>query len=172
MTVAERPEDLRRLDRFRALYPAVVIDRVDGFDFWQAWIPEENGGTVITRYLLRDLLRELDQRHPPRHTANDANPDRPHTQRTVRAAPDLEQDDMTNLPAPDAAARITDFLADHLCWSAFWDKRECVWRVSEDDPDSDLYAASRDADTVIAYMAGHSKNQSPRPPASSLPHPA
>jgi hypothetical protein len=79
---------------------------------------------------------------------------------------------MTNLPAPDAAARITDFLAEHLCWSAFWDKRECVWRVSEDDPDSDLYAVSSDADTVIAYMAVHSQNQPPRPRAPSLPHPA
>jgi hypothetical protein len=80
MTVAERPEDLRRLDRFRALYPAVVIDRVDGFDFWQAWIPEENGGTVITRDLLPDLLHELDKRHPPPHAADDTRPDRPHTQ--------------------------------------------------------------------------------------------
>ncbi len=65
MTLAERPEQLQRLDRFRALYPAVVIDRVEGFDFWQAWIPAENGGTVITRYLLQDLLRELDERHAP-----------------------------------------------------------------------------------------------------------
>jgi hypothetical protein len=63
---------------------------------------------------------------------------------------------MTNLPAPCAAARIAAFLAEHLYWSAFWDKHEGVWRVSEDDPDSDLYAASHDADTVIAYMATHS----------------
>ncbi len=62
---------------------------------------------------------------------------------------------MTHLPTPYAAARITAFLAEPLCWSAFWDKREGVWRVSENDPDSDLYAASRDADTVIAYMAAH-----------------
>ena len=65
MTGAEWPEHLQRLDRFRALYPAVVIDRVDGFGFWQAWIPEGNGGTVITRYLLQDLLDELDDRHAP-----------------------------------------------------------------------------------------------------------
>ena len=81
---------------------------------------------------------------------------RPPAQEDVRATPDLGQDCMTNLPTPYAAARITAFLAEHLCWSAFWDKREGVWRVSENDPDSDLYAASRDADTVIAYMAGHS----------------
>ena len=31
-----------------------------------------------------------------------------------------------------------------------------VWRVSENDPDSELYAASRDADTVIRYMAANS----------------
>ena len=63
---------------------------------------------------------------------------------------------MINLPTPYAAGRITAFLSEHLSWSAFWDKRDAVWRVSENDPDSDLYAESRDADTVIAYMAAHS----------------
>jgi len=63
---------------------------------------------------------------------------------------------MINFPAPYAAARITAFAAEHLCWSAFWDKRDGVWRVSENDPDSSLYPASRDADTVIAYMTAHS----------------
>jgi hypothetical protein len=43
-----------------------------------------------------------------------------------------------------------------LSWSAFWDKRDGVWRVSENDPDSDLYAESREADVVIQYMAAHS----------------
>ena len=36
------------------------------------------------------------------------------------------------------------FLADHLRWSAFWDKKHGLWRVAEDDPDSDLYAESRE----------------------------
>ena len=62
----------------------------------------------------------------------------------------------TSLPTSYAAARIAAFLAEHLSWSAFWDKREGVWRVSENDPDSELYAASRDADTVIRYMAANS----------------
>ena len=57
----ERPEQLRRLGRFRAQHPGVVINRVGGFDFWQAWIPEGNGGTVITRYVLQDLLDRLDE---------------------------------------------------------------------------------------------------------------
>jgi hypothetical protein len=30
-----------------------------------------------------------------------------------------------------------------------------VWRVTQDDPDSDLYAEHTDADAVIAYMAAH-----------------
>jgi hypothetical protein len=64
--------------------------------------------------------------------------------------------DVTSLPTPYAAARIATFLAEHLCWTAFWDKREGVWRVSEDDPDSELYAASQDADTVIRYMTATS----------------
>jgi hypothetical protein len=62
---------------------------------------------------------------------------------------------MTTLPTPYAAARIAAFLAGHLCWSAFWDKEHGVWRVSQDDPHSDLYAESHDADTVIWYMSAH-----------------
>ena len=64
--------------------------------------------------------------------------------------------DIIALPSPYAAARIADFLAEHLSWSAFWDKRDGVWRVAENDPDSDLYAASRDADVVIRYMSANS----------------
>ena len=63
---------------------------------------------------------------------------------------------MINLPTPYAAARIAAFLTGHPCWTAFWDMRFGLWRVAENDPDSDLYAASRDADAVIAYMASHS----------------
>jgi hypothetical protein len=37
----------------------------------------------------------------------------------------------------------------------FWDKRDGVWRVAEDDPDSGLYAECRDADTVIGYITAH-----------------
>jgi hypothetical protein len=60
------------------------------------------------------------------------------------------------LPTPYAAARVAAFLAEHLSWTAFWDKREGVWRVSENDPDSELYAVSRDVDTVIRYMSANS----------------
>jgi len=63
---------------------------------------------------------------------------------------------MTNLPTPSAAARIAAFLAGHLSWSAFWDKKHGLWRVTQDDPRSDLYAESPDADTVIQYMTAHS----------------
>jgi hypothetical protein len=63
---------------------------------------------------------------------------------------------MINLPTPTAAARVAAFLAEHPCWSAFWDKHAGVWRVSEDDLDSELYAVSRDADTVIRFMAMNS----------------
>ena len=64
--------------------------------------------------------------------------------------------DAISLPTPYAAARVAAFLAEHLSWTAFWDKRHGVWRVSVNDPDSELYAVSRDADTVIRYMAAHS----------------
>ena len=67
---------------------------------------------------------------------------------------------MTNLPTPYAAARIAAFLEDHLSWSAFWDKQSALWRVAEDDLDSDLYAESRDADVVIRYMRANSRDAS------------
>jgi len=31
---------------------------------------------------------------------------------------------MINLPTPYAASQVTAFLAEHPCWSAFWDKHE------------------------------------------------
>ena len=62
---------------------------------------------------------------------------------------------MTSFPAPHAAARIVAFLDDHPSWSAWWDKNSGLWRVAEDDPDSDLYAESRDA--VIRYVRAHSQ---------------
>jgi hypothetical protein len=79
VTGLERPEQLRRLGRFRAQHPGVVIIRVGDFDFWQAWIPEGNGGTVITRYVLQDLLDKLDDLHAPA-TAEGPPPDRAHSQ--------------------------------------------------------------------------------------------
>ena len=65
---------------------------------------------------------------------------------------------MTDLPTPNAAARLAAFLNDHLSWSAFWDKQYGLWRVAEDDPDSDLYAESRDADVVIRYIRAHDQD--------------
>lgn len=59
---------------------------------------------------------------------------------------------MAVLPDCDAARRIAAFLDEHAGWSAFWDKRFGVWRVSEDDPRSELYAEDADASRVIGYM--------------------
>jgi hypothetical protein len=63
---------------------------------------------------------------------------------------------MTVPPLPADAARVSCFLANHLRWSAYWDKKYGLWRVAEDDPDSDLYAESSDAGTVISYISAHS----------------
>jgi hypothetical protein len=60
------------------------------------------------------------------------------------------------LPPPGDAARLTRFLQGHPGWSVFWDKKYGVWRAAEDDPDSALYAESREADTVISYITAHS----------------
>ena len=59
------------------------------------------------------------------------------------------------LPAPGDAARIGCFLRDQPRWSVYWDKKHGLWRVAEDDPDSDLYAESGDADAVIGYILAH-----------------
>jgi hypothetical protein len=59
------------------------------------------------------------------------------------------------LPPPADAARISRFLAEHLRWSAYWDKKYGVWRVAEDDQDSDLYVESTYADIVIGYITAH-----------------
>ncbi len=66
---------------------------------------------------------------------------------------------MTVLPPPADAARVSCFLADHPRWSAYWDKKYGLWRVAEDDPDSDLYAESSDADTVIGYIVAHTERR-------------
>jgi hypothetical protein len=63
---------------------------------------------------------------------------------------------VTSLPRPEEAVRLTAVLQAHPRWSAFWDKRYRVWRVSEDDPDSDLYVESGDVDQVISYVMTHS----------------
>jgi hypothetical protein len=59
---------------------------------------------------------------------------------------------MMTLPAPGDAARLISILLQHPRWSFFWDKKHAVWRAAEDDPDSALYAESRDLDTVISYV--------------------
>jgi hypothetical protein len=63
---------------------------------------------------------------------------------------------MTSLPAPEDAARLAGFLRHHPGWTVFWDKQHGLWRAAEDDPDSVLYAESRDVDTVTGYIASHS----------------
>ena len=60
---------------------------------------------------------------------------------------------MIVFPDRDDALRIAAFLDEHDGWSAFWDRRYGVWRVSEDDPDSELYAEDADAGRVIGYMS-------------------
>ena len=79
-------------------------------------------------------------------------PDHDLTTRIFQGGPDR----MASLPSPGEAVRLASFLQDHLCWSALWDKGHGVWRVTEDDPDSSLYAESRDVNTVIGYITDNS----------------
>lgn len=63
---------------------------------------------------------------------------------------------MMRLPAPADAVQLARVLDNHPRWSLFWDKKYGVWRAAEDDPDSALYAESRDLDTVLGYITAHS----------------
>jgi hypothetical protein len=54
---------LIRLARFRQAHPEVIVGD-GGFGTVQAWIPVSDGGTVITRYVLRELLDKLDELLP------------------------------------------------------------------------------------------------------------
>lgn len=67
-----------------------------------------------------------------------------------------EDNRVINAPDPDDAVRIAGFFGAHLGWSVFWDKRHGVWRVSEDDPNSELYDENADARHVIAYVSANS----------------
>ena len=57
--VPHEPDQVPRLRAFREQYPHVVIGTLGPAGAWQARIPEENGETVLTRYLLKDLLDRL-----------------------------------------------------------------------------------------------------------------
>jgi len=63
---------------------------------------------------------------------------------------------MTKQPAPEDTARITSIVREHQQWSVFWDPKYHLWRAAEDDPDSDLYAESPDAATIMRYITAHS----------------
>lgn len=56
--VPGEPDQLVRLDAFRAAHPDVKIYLVHR-DVWQADISEPDGQTIITRYTLRELLDKL-----------------------------------------------------------------------------------------------------------------
>ena len=54
----EEPDQVLRLQAFRAAHPGVVIGD-GGFGVWQARIPEPAGERIISRYTLRELLDKL-----------------------------------------------------------------------------------------------------------------
>lgn len=80
----------------------------------------------------------------------------PGEMRAGKAPGRSRREHMTKLPNHGDARRIAAFLESHPGWSAFWDKRDGVWRVAEDDPSSELYAESASADRVLDYMATNS----------------
>ncbi len=59
--VQGEPDQVLRLRAFRAAYPQVTIGVVGYGGAWQARIPERNGETVLTRYLLKELLDKLSE---------------------------------------------------------------------------------------------------------------
>lgn len=55
----QEQDQVPRLHRLRESYPHIVIGMFSDRGPWQACIPEGNGETVVTRYLLADLLDRL-----------------------------------------------------------------------------------------------------------------
>jgi len=78
MNGLELPGPLWRLAQFRARNPGVVIRRDTRLGFWQAWIPVSNGGTVITRYLLQELLDKLEELVGPERSHGSGDLGAPH----------------------------------------------------------------------------------------------
>jgi hypothetical protein len=57
----EAPAHQVRLQSFRSRNPSVLITQHDGFGYWQAWIPVAEGGTLVTRHALPELLDALEE---------------------------------------------------------------------------------------------------------------
>jgi hypothetical protein len=57
-TVPDEPDQMVRLRCFRKDHPGVSI--YTGVGYWQARVPEANGETIVTSYLLEELLDKLD----------------------------------------------------------------------------------------------------------------
>jgi hypothetical protein len=103
------------------------------------------------------VVRRMGRTSPTPPGACPERPRRPITRqaRGTESALRGRQEHLTRLPKQCDAQRMAAFLASHPGWSAFWDKRDGLWRVAEDDPSSDLYAADAEADRVIDYIATH-----------------
>lgn len=54
----DEPDQILRLNRFRAQHPGIAIHAGPGY--WQALMPEHAGQTVVTRHQLKELLDKLD----------------------------------------------------------------------------------------------------------------
>jgi hypothetical protein len=72
--VNEDPKQMLRLMRFREKHPEVEIGVGPGF--WQGQIPASNGGTVITRFVLEELLDKLEELLAPGNHGPSAKSDR------------------------------------------------------------------------------------------------
>jgi len=51
---------------------------------------------------------------------------------------------------------MAGLLRERQHWSVFWDPKYHLWRAAEDDPESDLYAESPHAATIMRYITAHS----------------
>lgn len=132
-----RPGDLAAFV-FRALYPGYDLHVTSG-----SYLVLLKGTPWYAGPSLGAIARQLSH---PQHQPVPVSP--------PQAGP------VIRLPPSGHAAQITRFLNGHPSWSAFWDKRCGLWRVAEDDPDSDLYVEAADADTVIRYITANSRGTS------------
>jgi uncharacterized iron-regulated membrane protein len=136
---------------FRALYSTFDLHILGG-----AYVAVPTGTPWFSGDSLGDIAQQISQHEYPAPAQPTPEATPPDSRPPLPRRPATEPPPASSLPCPEDAAQIAAFLRERPSWSAFWDKEQGVWRVTEDDPDSGLYAASGDICAVIDYMTLHS----------------
>src|SRR2546421_12171139 len=77
----------------------------------------------------------------------------PGAMRAGRASETARRQQMTRLPDQGDVLRMAAFLEGHPGWSAFWDKRDGVWRAGEGEAPPRPYVQDGDGRRGVAHPA-------------------